>query len=68
MCVIKLSPILKVLSQVFGDEGIRLMCWPHANRRIKDNLKPVTSVKKALRQQNLEDIEAVQKGCYTEQF
>ena len=36
------------------------MCWPHANRKIKDHLKPITSINKTLSQQVLEDVETFQ--------
>ena len=45
---------------MFGDNGLRLMCWPHANRKIEEKLKPVSAVNKELSEKVLEDIQTFQ--------
>ena len=39
---------------MLGDEGIRLMCWPHANRNIKDHLGQEV-------QEEMEEVQEVQE-------
>ena len=58
--------ITKAGEEVFGDEGARLMCWPHTYRKIIQRLTNLKKVNGKIQQELLHDIESLQWSCHSE--
>ena len=54
--------------EVFGDEGVRLMCWPHVYRNVTPRLSQLRKMNKVLADSVLEDIEFLQWSAVNESF
>ena len=54
--------------EVFGEEGVRLMCWPHVYRNVTPRLSQLRKINKVLADSVLEDIEFLQWSAVNESF
>ena len=59
--------ITKAGTEVFGDHGDRLMCWPHAYRNINDHLAPIRKVDTLLADRVMADIQFLQWSAHNEE-
>ena len=57
--------ITKAGKEVFGEEGARLMCWPHTYRKIIPRLANLKKVNGKIQQELLHDIEFLQWSCHS---
>ena len=48
------------MPQVFGEDGVRLMCWAHVFRNIRPKLAAIRKANAALGASMLADIESIQ--------
>ena len=55
-------------TKVFGDDGVRLMCWPHVYRNLVPRLSQIRKLNKVLADNVLDDIEFLQWSAVTESF
>ena len=54
--------------EVFSEDGIRLMCWPHVYRNLGPKLSQLRKINKSLAESVLEDIEFLQWAAVKESF
>ena len=59
--------ITKAGNEVFGDDGVRLMCWPHTYRNIVKNLAAVRKAEKVVADRIVADIEELQWSAHNEE-
>ena len=59
--------ITRAGTEVFGDEGIRLMCWPHTFRNVNDHLAAIRREDSKLGEEVLSDIEDIQWTVHNEE-
>ena len=52
--------------EVFGDEGTRLMCWPHTYRNLLKRMAALRNSNPKLQQQLMNDIQNLQWSCHSE--
>ena len=57
--------ITKAGKEVFGEEGARLMCWPHTYRKIIPRLANLKKVNGKIQQELLHDIKFLQWSCHS---
>ena len=57
------SEITKAGEEVYGDDGVRLMCWPHVYRNLVERMEGLKGVDKVLHKSLLDDIENMQWSC-----
>ena len=58
--------ITKAGQEVFGDDGIRLMCWPHTYRNLVPRMSAIKQENKKIQQELQRDIESLQWSCHSE--
>ena len=51
------SEITKAGEEVYGDDGVRLMCWPHVYRNLVKKMAGLKGADKVLHKSLLDDIE-----------
>ena len=52
--------------EVFGDVGVRLMCWPHVYRNLVKRMAALRNCNKLLQKNLMNDIEDLQWACTSE--
>ena len=55
-------------TEIFGDSGTRIMCWPHVYRNLTKRLSQLRKLNQTLADNVLEDIEFVQWSALNETF
>ena len=58
--------ISKAGEAVFGQNGKRLMCWPHTYRNLVSKMAALRNHNQKLQQQLLQDIQDLQWSCHSE--
>ena len=58
--------ISKAGEAVFGQDGARLMCWPHTYRNLVTKMAALRNHNQILQQQLLQDIQNLQWSCHSE--
>ena len=58
--------ISKAGEAVFGQDGSRLMCWPHTYRNLVTKMAALRNHNQILQQQLLQDIQNLQWSCHSE--
>ena len=58
--------ITKAGEEVFGNEGKRLMCWPHTYRNLVPQMSAIRNLNKKLQLQLMSDIQSLQWSCHSE--
>jgi hypothetical protein len=58
--------ISKAGEVVFGQDGTRLMCWPHTYRNLVNKMAALRNQNQKLQQQLLQDIQNLQWSCHSE--
>ena len=51
---------------VFGNDGVRLMCWPHTYRNLVKRMAAIRNCNKKLQHQLMKDIQDLQWSCHSE--
>ena len=55
-------------TEIFGDSGTRIMCWPHVYRNLTKRLSQLKKLNQTLADNVLEDIEFLQWSALNETF
>ena len=58
--------ITRAGEEVFGEQGVRLMCWPHTYRNIVTRISALRNANKKLQQELLTDIQNLQWSVHSE--
>ena len=58
--------ITKAGEEVFGNVGVRLMCWPHTYRNLVPRMSALRNANKKLQEQLMSDIENLQWSVHSE--
>ena len=59
--------ITKAGEEVFGNVGVRLMCWPHTYRNLVPRMSAQKNVNKKMQEQLMSDIENLQWSVHSEE-
>ena len=59
--------ITKAGEEVFGSDGVRLMCWPHTYRNIVSRMAALRNTNRKLQQELLDDIQNMQWSVHSEE-
>ena len=58
--------ITKAGEEIFGSDGVRLMCWPHTHRNIVPRMSGIRKLNKNLCQDLLNDVKMLQWSCHSQ--
>ena len=57
--------ISKAGEEVFGNEGVRLMCWPHTYRNLMTRMSALRNANRKLQEQLMSDIQCMQWSVHS---